>query len=181
MIPPPDFSNTESYIYSDLIGVRSRQVRRLVQFLAYAKEGDLIGYYQLSKVAEVISIQEERHFLDAARKILQAEYSILFRCIFNKGLVRLKNSEVSKYSNVTHSKRFQRDNVRYADKIACVDPGQLRTPEHQREYYVAIAHVNIRNSLASPMFDKAIRRDLAQSPERTIDRNEMLEHLRRFG
>ena len=56
----------------------------------------------------------------------------------------------------------------------------LTSPERQ-EYSLAITYLGIRNSLVSPKFDQVIRKELAQSPERQIDKAQILEHIKYFG
>lgn len=159
---------------------RSLITQQLVQFLSSAPEGQLIIYEQLSEIACCDIQRAKRHFLETALEIVSKDYGIIFRCEHGRGIVRLSAAEISKYANQRHRSRLRQDTKRYQQKIDCVDSRVLTYPERQ-EYSLAITYLGIRNSLVSPKFDQVIRKELAQSPERQIDKAQLLEHIKYFG
>jgi len=159
---------------------RSPITQQLVQFLTAAPQGELMTYEQLNDVACCDIRRAKRHYLETALEIVCKDYGIIFRCEHGKGLVRLDATEISKYANQRHRGRLREDTKRYQQKIDCVD-SRLLPPQEKQEYTLAVAHLGIRHTLINPHFDKALRKQLAQSPEKQIDKAQLLEQIKYFG
>jgi hypothetical protein len=159
---------------------RSPTTQQLVQFFASAPVGQLITYEKLSEVACCDIRGRKRHYLESALDIVSRDYGILYRTQHSKGVARLGVGEISSYANQRHRSRFREDTKRYQHKIDCVD-SQLLEPQDKQEYSVAIAYLGLRYAFINPEIDQTIRRQIAQSPERQIDKAQLLEQIKNFG
>jgi len=87
-------------------------------------EGSIATYDELSSLIERDVQKEGRFVMNAARDILQRDHNIIFECIRNIGLKRLKNEEIILAGEVS-VRRARNTVVRGQKKLNCIDPVTL--------------------------------------------------------
>ncbi len=159
---------------------RSPITQQLVQTFRDMKEGDFISYKDLKAIAGCdLQERHHNHFLQTARGIARAEYSIVLDCHIGKGFSRLTNEEISPYANKIHGKRLKGDTLNYRKKIECVEPAKL-TPASRIEYGLSMAYLALREAFSDKDTQEVLKHRVMRSPEQILDKQTLLEDLRAF-
>lgn len=146
--------------HKPFLGEASVDTRALVEVMRQVKPGEMISYGQLNDACGR-DVQDRRHITDSARRILERDYSMVFRCIKNEGFIRLTNEKIVDVATTDRREKMRRQAGKAIKELACVAYEELLQPKQ-------IEH-NTNMALFGSMYQATSKQSVKKLQERVAN------------
>lgn len=170
------YNNPNVSVHQEQRWQRSPITQAIVDRLRSMAEGDMVFFAELSDITHA-SITASNSYWQSAVNIVLKDYGVVVKRLNSECAVRLKNSEISKYSTSEHLKKLKGSTKKLTKQVDVVDIAQLNR-EQLNQYATAQSYAAMTQSLTSNPVKQEIERQSTQfNPNQLLDKDLLLKAL----